>query len=176
MPPSGYNRQIDPDGGSLYTQVYKAGRSRWRQRNEIFKFIKQIAMATSSYVVRKKLDKSGEQTITRYYGIPVTYGQIDEDYLAREICSRCSLTEGDVLAAVSALSDAMQKHLSNGCTVSLKGIGLFSVSASSKGCDTPEACTPAKVKAQRVCFKADPWMRSILPEIKYKRVNRKKTK
>lgn len=133
-------------------------------------------MATTSYVVRKKIDKSGEKEITRYYGIPVTSGQIDEDYLANEICARCSLTAGDVLAAVSALSDVMQNHLRNGRTVSLKGIGLFSVSASSQGSDTPEGCTPAKVKAQRICFKADPWMRSILSKITYKRINRKNTK
>lgn len=133
-------------------------------------------MATSTYVVRKKIDKSGGQDITRYYGVPITTGQIDEDYLAREICARCSLTPGDVLAAVSALSDVMQFHLRHGNTVSLKGIGLFSVSASSEGCDTEKECTPGKVKAQRVCFKADREMRGILSEITYQKVNRRKTK
>lgn len=133
-------------------------------------------MATSTYVVRKKIDKSNGQNITRYYGVPVTSGQVDEDYLAREICARCSLTTGDVLAAVSALSDVMQYHLRNGNTVSLKGIGLFSVSASSEGCETEKECTPAKVKAQRICFKADREMRGILHEITYQKVNRKRTK
>lgn len=133
-------------------------------------------MATSTYVVRKKIDKSNGQDITRYYGVPVTSGQIDEDYLAHEICAQCSLTEGDVLAAVSALSNVMQQHLKQGRTVSLKGIGLFSVSASSEGCKTEKECTPAKVKAQRICFKADREMRGILHEITYKRVNRKRTK
>lgn len=133
-------------------------------------------MGTSTYVVRKKIDKSSGQTITRYYGVPVTGGQIDEDYLAREICEFCSLTEGDVLGAVSALGNAIRQHLSRGNTVSLKGIGLFTVSASSEGCDTEKECTPAKVKAQRICFKADRDMRSILPEIKYRRINKKRTK
>lgn len=133
-------------------------------------------MSTSNYVVRKKIDKSSGQTITRYYGVPITRGQIDEDYLAHEICAQCSLTESDVLAAVSALSDVMQRHLKQGNTVSLKGIGLFTVSAGSEGCETEKECTPSKVKAQRICFKADRTMRSILPEIKYKKVNKKKTK
>lgn len=124
-------------------------------------------MGSALYVVRPKVDKSGEKELVRYYGVPVSTGQIDLDYLAREICGRCSLTEGDVLAAVSALSDAMEWHLQNGNTVYLKGIGLFSVSATSEGCPTPQECTPGKVRAQRVCFKADNTLRSILGKIRF---------
>lgn len=128
------------------------------------------------YVVRSKVDKTGEEEKVRYYGVPVVSGQVTEEHLAAEICERASLTRGDVLAVISALSDSMQNHLSNGYTVSLKGIGIFSVSASSEGVDEPEKCTPAKVKAQRICFKADNSLRSILENIKYKLTNRKKTK
>lgn len=128
------------------------------------------------YVVRSKIDKTGDTPKERYYGVPVTSGQINEDRLAEEISERSSLTPADVLAAISALSDSLQNHLSNGHTVSLKGIGIFSVSASSEGVDTPKECTPAKVKAQRVCFKADNKLRSILENMKYKLTDRKKTK
>lgn len=127
-------------------------------------------MGTSLYVVRKKVDKSGEKMLNRYYGVPITSGQITTDRLARDICERCSLTHADVVAAVSALSEVIQGHLANGHTVNLKDIGLFSVSASSEGCSTPDECTPAKVKAQRVCFKAEGRMRFILEEINYQRL------
>lgn len=133
-------------------------------------------MGTALYVVREKVDKSGKEELKKHYGVPITSGQITTDHLAQEICERCSLTEGDVIAAVSALSDVMQWYLGNGNTVYLKGIGLFSVSASSEGCDTPDECTPGKVKAQRVCFKADNRMRSILENIKYCRIKRGRTK
>jgi len=128
------------------------------------------------YVVRPKIDKTGEKEKKRYYGVPITSGQMDENDLAAEICERSSLTRGDVLAVISALSDSMQNHLSNGYTVSLKGIGLFTVSASSEGMDEPEKVTPAKVKAQRICFKADNALRSILENIKYQLITRNKTK
>lgn len=119
------------------------------------------------YVVRSKLDKSKGEEKKLYYGVPVTSGQVDVDQLAREICARSSLTCGDVLASISALSEVMQDHLQRGNTVYLKGIGLFSVSASSPGYETPKECTPGKMKAQRVCFKADNAMRGILERIKY---------
>lgn len=120
------------------------------------------------YVVRPKVDKSSEEQKVRYYGVPVTSGQVDSNQLAREISRRCSLTPGDVLATLSALSDVMQFHLYLGNTVNLKDIGLFYISATSSGCLTPEECTPGKVKAQRVCFKADNTMRGILARMKYK--------
>ncbi|NDV65729.1 HU family DNA-binding protein [Bacteroides sp. 224] len=129
-----------------------------------------------SYVVRSKIDKSKKEERKLYYAVPVTSGQVDADQLAQEICVRCSLSSPDVLAAIRALSEVMQEHLSTGNTVYLKGIGLFSVSASSPGFETPQEVTPAKVKAQRICFKADNALRSILERIKYKFCERAKKK
>lgn len=128
------------------------------------------------YVVRSKIDKSGTEEKTLYYGVPVISGQIDEEYLAAEICERCSLTEADVLATICALKGCIQKHLEYGQSVKLKGIGTFSVSATSEGVETPQECTPSKVKAQRVCFRADNDMRGVLYRIKYQKSNRGKTK
>ncbi len=130
----------------------------------------------SLYVVRQKVDKSGKEEKVSYHGVPVTSGQVGVDELAQDICERCSLTEADVYAAVIALGDVMQAYLMKGNTVYLKDIGLFSVSAGSEGYETPDECTPSKVKAQRVCFKADKKMRGILPKIKYQRSNRAATK
>lgn len=119
------------------------------------------------YVVRSKIDKSGEEDKKRYYGVPIISGTVTEEKLAKEISERCSLTPSDVLATINALSQSMQDHLINGNSVRLKGVGTFSVSASSEGADTPQGCTPSKMKAQRVCFRADNILRSILEKMKY---------
>lgn len=128
------------------------------------------------YVVRPKVDKTGEEKKILYYGVPVLSGQIDEEQLAAEACERCTLTEPDVLAVISSLKSLIRKHLEHGLSVKLKGIGIFSVSASSQGCESPAECTPAKIKAQRVCFRADNEMRRVLPNIKYMKTNRAKSK
>ncbi|NDV65349.1 HU family DNA-binding protein [Bacteroides sp. 224] len=127
-----------------------------------------------SYVVRPKVDKSGAEEKTRYYGVPIISGQVDEELLATEICHRSSLTEADVLASIHSLKELIRQHLKNGDSVKLKGIGTFSVSASSEGCETPEECTPSKVKAQRVCFRADNYLRGVLEDIKYVKSGREK--
>lgn len=64
-----------------------------------------------SYVVRTKKYKSGDEMKLRYYGVPVTSGQIDDEYLAKEISERSSLTEPDVLAAIASLKVLMRKYL-----------------------------------------------------------------
>jgi len=120
------------------------------------------------YVVRSKVDKSGDEEKKRYYGIPVISGTVTEEELAEEISERCSLTPADVLATINALSQSMQNHLSNGYSVRLKGMGTFSLSASSEGADTPEECTPSKMKAQRICFRADNILKRIMEKMKYK--------
>lgn len=122
------------------------------------------------YVTRMKIDKTGTEVVKRYYGIPVIWKQVNEIHLSEEICRRSSLTEADVLATLSALSDVLQEHLEAGDSVKLKGVGTFSVSASSKGFDTPEECTPAEVKAQRICFRADKDLRRVIGKMKYKRL------
>lgn len=128
------------------------------------------------YVVRSKTDKTKTEEETLYYGVPVISGTVTEEELAEEISERCSLTPADVLAAISALSRSIQDHLEDGRSVRLKGIGTFSVSASSAGAITPEECTPSKVVARRICFRADRILRSVLGKMKYKLTKRNKQK
>ncbi|NDV80405.1 HU family DNA-binding protein [Bacteroides sp. 51] len=123
----------------------------------------------AKYVVRTKKSVLGEEEKVQYYGVPVSSGVIDLKYIADEASVRGSLTPEDVIAAISVVARLTRKHLAMGDTVNLNGLGLFTVSASSEGCDTPEECTPAKVKPLRVCYKADPEMRRVLAEIKYEK-------
>lgn len=123
------------------------------------------------YVVRSKVDKTCSEEKIRYYAVPVTTGQITTEKLAEYISDRCSLTAGDVLAAVSALSELIREQLDCGYTVNLHNLGTFFISAGSEGFDSPEKCTPHHVKAQRVCFKADPCLRKSLKLMKFSRKN-----
>ena len=127
----------------------------------------------AKYVVRKKKNSIGKEEKMLYYGVPVSSGVIDLNYIAEEASVRSSLTPEDVIAAISSVSRLMREHLASGDTVNLNGLGIFTVSASSEGCQTPEECTPAKVKPLRVCYKADAEMRRVLAEIKYERKERK---
>lgn len=122
-----------------------------------------------AYVVRPKVDKSGEKEKIRYYGVPVTAGQVSTEQLAEYIATRCSLSRGDVLAAVTEMGHEIQNQLEKGYTVNLHGIGTLFLSAGSEGYADPKDCTPHRVKAKRLCIKADPNMKEFMKNVRFER-------
>ncbi|MDR2927225.1 MAG: hypothetical protein LBV41_03350 [Cytophagaceae bacterium] len=61
----------------------------------------------------------------------------------------------------------MAFNLHDGHTVRLDGLGLLSVSTSSDGFDTE--CTPRRVKAKKICFRAAPKLKADLKYIRFER-------
>ncbi len=121
------------------------------------------------YVVRPKIDKSGAEEKIRYYGVPVTTGLINTDELAERVAERCSLTKGDVLAAVSELTHQIVQCVGMGFTVDVRELGQFNLSATSEGFEDPADCTPSRVKPQRLCFKMSNVLRNKIKDIKFER-------
>lgn len=132
---------------------------------------KTILFMGHFYVVREKLDKTGADDKVRYYGVPVTSGRITTDKLARMVADRCSLTRGDVLAAVCDMSDLILEYLKEGYSVELKDLGDLYLSAGSEGYEDPKDCTPHRVKARRICFRMGARMRKEMQYIKFERRN-----
>lgn len=125
---------------------------------------------TQRYCVRKKKDKSGEEEKVRYYAVPVLSGKTSAREMAQIISQRCSLTEGDVMATIIELAHLIEEEIHNGRKVTLDDIGSFYLSATSEGFETPEECTPRRVTANRVCFKADPKLRKNLKFVKFDKI------
>ena len=121
------------------------------------------------YVVREKLDKTGEEEKVRYYGVPVTCGRISTSRLATMVADRCSLSRGDVLAAVCELGSEICERLKEGYSVEMEELGDFYLSAGSEGFEHAEDCTPHRVKARRVCFRMAPQLRKSMRSVKFER-------
>jgi len=105
----------------------------------------------------------------KYYAVPIRNEKVQIAYLAEELSHRCSLSKGDVLSALSGLVDLMEEHLHNGDSVYLDNLGIFTLSATSDGFDSPEECTPSKVRAQKICFRADNKLKKNLQFVKFER-------
>lgn len=85
----------------------------------------------------------------RYHARVAAYNTVSTDYIVKDIQEKCSLTKGDVLAALSALSSSLAYHLGNGQRVHLRGIGYFQVTL-----QCPETRDPKETHAQNVRFKS----------------------
>lgn len=113
---------------------------------------------TINYSIRKKVDKTKEKVKELYYAVPTAIqGRegVDEKELAQDIQDQSSLMAGDVLSALQQLPNIIAHHLKNGRTVNIHGLGTFYPALTSEGAETPEECTPNKVRLTRVCFRAD---------------------
>ena len=124
------------------------------------------------YRVRTKRSGIGEKT-AKYYAVPVRSGEITTRQLAKDLTKISSLSEGDVHAALIGLSGLVEQYLQEGYSVRLDNLGLFTVSATSAGFDTPEECTPRRVKAKKICFRADKELKGNLKFVSFERENEK---
>ena len=102
-----------------------------------------------NYVVRKKKDQSGNEVKELYYAVPsaIQNKGVSEKQLAEDLHDNSSLSAGDVLSVLEQLPKAIARHMKEGRT--------FYPALSSEGCETPEECTPNKVRLTRICFRAD---------------------
>jgi predicted histone-like DNA-binding protein len=118
------------------------------------------------YRVRKKRSDISSNN-TKYHAVPIYSGEISTRQLAKDLALISSLSEGDVLSTLCGLSPLIERYLHDGHTVRLDGLGLLSVSASSEGFSEPEECTPRRVKAKKICFRADVELKKQLKDIRF---------
>lgn len=105
----------------------------------------------------------------RYHARPVTCRTASTEEIIRSIQSNCTLTEADLKAALSALSQEIAGHLASGERVHLEGLGYFQITLS-----CPETFNPDDTHAQRVTFKsvkfrADQVLKNRLSDLKTER-------
>lgn len=134
-----------------------------------------------SYVARKKVDKSGETPQERYYAIAKAMQKRGQGITARELANELaedsSLTSGDVLSTLEQLPKKIVKHLKMGRTVTIQGLGTFSLALGSEGANTPEECKPSTIHSVRICFRPDASMKKLLTHrIEFERVDWKPEK
>ncbi len=108
----------------------------------------------------------------KYYAVPIRNEKVHIDYLAEELSQRCSLTKGDIFSTLVGLVDLMENHLHNGDSVYLDNLGIFTLSATSDGFESLEECTPSKVRAQKICFRADNKLKNNLQFVQFERDKR----
>jgi predicted histone-like DNA-binding protein len=116
-------------------------------------------------VKTKKSSLSGNDH--KYYAVPIRSGSVDIVQLAKKLSQRSTLSVADVRATIIGLVELIEEHLHQGYSVKLDDLGIFTISASSEGFDNAEDCTPRKVHAKKICFRADVSLKQNLKHIKF---------
>ena len=106
-----------------------------------------------SVKIRKVVNnRKGSKTQGKVYGRAVVSDTINTKKLCQNIRDRCTLTEPDVVAVVSALITEVSGQLALGNRVVLDGVGSFKVGLSSTPADSAKKFTSANIKCLRVIF------------------------
>ena len=106
-----------------------------------------MAIQFELYKTPRPKDEADKET---YHARVVNFQHIDTDYLARQIQTATSLTEGDVKSVLESLSHFMGERLREGESVHLDGIGYFQIKLNSQ-----EPITSPKLKAHQIKLKAN---------------------
>jgi len=119
------------------------------------------------YRTKSKIDKINTENQVKYYAVPIRSGEINIKTIAKDLARMSSLSIGDVYATLIGMIPLIEQYLHAGYSVRLDGLGIFTISASSEGFENPKDCLPRRVKAKKICFRADTELKKNLKFIKF---------
>lgn len=99
-------------------------------------------------------NRKGSKTQGKIYGRAVVSDTIYTKKLCQNIRDRCTLTEPDVVAVVSALVTEVTAQLALGNRVVLDGFGSFKVGLNTSLADTAKKFTSANIVGMHVIFQS----------------------
>lgn len=110
------------------------------------------------------LDKEAPK---KFYVSTSGSGEIDLETMSANISEKCTLTEPDVLAVLSALTTEMTVQLMEGKIVRFGSFGSFQLGISSKGVATETEASRNQVKGIRVKFRPGRRISNALAQLRF---------
>ena len=105
------------------------------------------------YIVRRKADVSSGERKELWYAVGKKLqkkgGKTERD-VAHQVAQRTGFHRGVVEAVLAATGEIIEEALSDGHSVTLRGIGSFQTAVTSKGFEHPEDVLPHSVRLSRV--------------------------
>ena len=118
---------------------------------------------------RVKQKRNGINDKELYYAVPVWSRLVGTREIAQRLSERSTLSSADIRATLIGLVEVMESYLHDGHSVKLDDLGVFRLSATSEGYASPDECTPQRVHAVKVCFRADSQIKKNLKFVKFQR-------
>ncbi len=114
-----------------------------------------------TYVVKAKKNPLDRSQV-RYYIQAAPTVPVDFTTIAKNISSRCTVTEPDVLAVLNALQTEVIRAVQNGQSVRLGQLGSFRATICSSGVENKNEASVLLVKSVRARFTPGSQLRSAL--------------
>ena len=115
----------------------------------------------------QRVNPQNTEAPKKYYVTTAKASEIDLETMSMNISERCTLTETDVLAVLSALTLEMTRQLMEGKIVRFGSFGSFQLGISSNGVETEDEASRNLVKGFRVKFRPGRRIADALAQLKF---------
>ena len=111
-----------------------------------------------------------DRTEKKFYALAQKTGDTRMDELCDEIVQISALSKSDVYGVLYALLEVLPRHLTNGRSVHLEGLGSFRISLRSSTEDSEDDVDVHSIKGARVLFTTGKDLKKALSNLKYRKV------
>lgn len=119
------------------------------------------------YKVEKRRDNINHRDL--YIPQPAGGQPVDIKDICMQISDKCTLTNADIVAVVTALEDSIGRHLANGNSVRLGSLGSFSPRMSATPAERPEDVNADNITNVGVRFCPSPALKQLLNAAHFER-------
>jgi len=122
----------------------------------------------------KVIQKKNPQDLTatpKHYAIAINDGTVDIDRLSTLVGDGSTVRQNDVYAVIVGLVNVITGELSEGRSVRLGKLGMFSISVSSEGSDSAEEVSASKIKGAKVRYRPSAELKNMLKTLAYTKVS-----
>lgn len=123
------------------------------------------------YKMTRINDNINESGTVKYSVTTVSYGNVNLDSLAEQMSDASTFTYGDVKGMIENLTLLVAETLKRGNTVTIDGLGTFSVSAQpNRDVEEPSKIRAESIKLKSIGFKPSPKLKDRLSNIEFVRL------
>lgn len=120
------------------------------------------------YKLVKINDNITENEETRYSVTTVSYGNVNTDTFSERIADSSTFNIGEVKGMLENLTRMIADYLKEGYTVSVDGLGTFSVTAQvNREVNDPSRVRAESIKLKSIGFKPSPKLKDRLSNIEF---------
>ena len=111
-------------------------------------------------VITRPTDPRVPNSPKRYYPHLITLGQsVNLKYIAQKMQDRSSLSVGDIKSVIQNFVEKMKEQLLEGKSINIEGLGVFMLTARSKGAELAKDINAKSVDSVRIFFQANKELR-----------------
>ena len=111
-------------------------------------------------VITRPTDPRVPNSPKRYYPHLITLGQsVNLKYIAQKMQDRSSLSVGDIKSVIQNFVEKMKEQLLEGKSINIEGLGVFMLTARSKGAELSKDINAKSVDSVRIFFQANKELR-----------------